>query len=68
LPENVLHEETGWVVPKRNPAALCEKIKAVLAMSHHERQNITWQARERIEQHFTLKDQKQQFKAFFTED
>ena len=68
LPENVLHQETGWVVPKRNPAALCKKIKEVLAMSQHERQNITRQARKRIEQHFTLEHQKQQFIAFFPEE
>ena len=36
LAENVLDGKTGWVLPKRQPELLAEKIKDVIGMSHTE--------------------------------
>lgn len=66
LSENVLHEKTGWVVPKRNPAALAAKIKAILQLTSEERDRISKAAAERVSTHFSLKQQQSSFMAFYS--
>ena len=64
--ENVLAEQTGWVVPKRSPELLAEKIAEVISLPNSEKERIRKQARERIEREFSLDIQRQKFVAFYT--
>jgi colanic acid/amylovoran biosynthesis glycosyltransferase len=68
LKENVIHEESGWIVPKRNPVALAKKIIEVIHLSEVEKQKVSQQAQSRVKEYFSLKDQEQQFIAFYEKD
>ena len=66
LQENILHDKTGWVVPKRNPELLAEKIEYVLNLSDSVKDMIRTNARKRVEEDFNLEKQKQAFVDFYT--
>ncbi|MBK5214591.1 MAG: glycosyltransferase family 4 protein [Flavobacteriaceae bacterium] len=65
LSENVLDNETGWVVPKCNPKALAEKIQEVLALSVEQKSSITQTAQKRVREEFNLEKQQQEFVGFY---
>ncbi|WP_299114677.1 glycosyltransferase family 4 protein [uncultured Winogradskyella sp.] len=65
LPENVLDNETGWVVPKRNPKALTETIFRVLNMDALALKAIRTKARKRVLNDFAIKRQIQSFIDFY---
>jgi colanic acid/amylovoran biosynthesis glycosyltransferase len=65
LKENVLNGQTGWVVPKRNPTALAEKIQEVLLMQHADKEQIRKQARTRVLKEFDLRKQELAFVDFY---
>lgn len=65
LSENVLNNETGWVVPKRNPALLAEKIKEVLELDIIRKNEITDKAMQRVKDNFNIEKQTQEFVAFY---
>ena len=65
LVENVIHNKTGWIVPKRNPQKLAVKIIEVLNMSLEEQNNIRNVAKNRIQITFNLKKQEQEFIEFY---
>ena len=65
LDENVLDEITGWVVPKRQPEVLVQKIIAVMQMSKAEQQAITTHAISRVKETFNLERQNRLFKEFY---
>ena len=56
LPENVADGETGFVVPRRNPPALAEKL-AVLAEDPTLRRQMGQAGRQRVVERFQLADQ-----------
>lgn len=56
LSENVAHGETGFVVPRRDPRALAEKL-ALLAGEPALRQSLAEAGRARVKAHFRLADQ-----------
>lgn len=66
LAENVLHGKTGWVVPKRDTAALATQIKDVLAKPNSELMEISLSARKRVREEFDLKDQIASFVRFYS--
>ncbi|HTJ00121.1 MAG TPA: glycosyltransferase family 4 protein [Dongiaceae bacterium] len=66
LPENVIDGETGFVVPRRNPAALAEKL-ALLARDPEQRRRMGAAGRERVLKHFQLTDQVRNFDRFYQE-
>lgn len=66
LPENVLHEKSGWVVPKRNPQKLAETIVAVSKMASEEKNRIKEFAINRVQKEFNLKKQQQEFVNFYS--
>jgi len=66
LPENVEDGKSGFVVPRRNPEALAEKIKQVLSMPQEKLQAISDYAVERVRKQFDIKDQIKQFINFYT--
>ena len=65
LSENVINNETGFVVPKRNPELLASKIVEVLAISEIEKLALIKQAIERIKTNFTIENQVNQFVDFY---
>ena len=65
LPENVLHEQTGWVVPKLQPELLAEKIIVVSQLSVEEKYAISTQAIERVQTEFNIEKQQQAFVNFY---
>lgn len=65
LPENVLHEKTGWIVPKKNSELLLDTILKIIALPNDEKIKISEQAQNRIEEKFSLSIQKELFKNFY---
>ncbi len=65
LPENVLHERTGWVVPKRQPELLVKQIVDLIHKPVEELQAIRASAIERVRREFALEDQVQAFTRFY---
>ncbi len=65
LSENVLHEQTGWVVPKYSPKALANKIQEVLALSAEEKIRITQTAQKRVKDEFNIEKQQREFIDFY---
>src|SRR5690606_22686098 len=65
LTENVLHGETGWVVPKYSPHLLAEQIKKVLLMADHEKSKIAQNAVNRVREEFNVENQIEEFNAFY---
>lgn len=66
LSENVLHGVTGWVVPRRDPAALTDAIRQVVRMPDTERRAIALAAAERVKKEFTIESQNKAFADFYT--
>ena len=67
LVENIVPNVTGWLVPKRNPNALANKIKEVINLSPNEKQMISIQAIERITPYFSMEEQQRKFVMFYEE-
>lgn len=65
LPENVLHEKTGWVVPKYSPELLADQIIKVLLMEEEEKSRISKNAVERVRKEFNLQKQEKEFLNFY---
>jgi glycosyltransferase involved in cell wall biosynthesis len=65
LIENVVNNETGFVVPKRNSELLASKITEVLAMSEADKLTLIKGAIERIKTNFTIESQINQFVDFY---
>lgn len=64
LPENVVDSETGFVVPRRDPEALADKL-TVLARSPSCRQKMGQAGRERAMANFRLEGQIQKFECLY---
>lgn len=65
LAENVLHEETGWVVPKYSPELLAQRIERVLSMSSEEKKRISQNAIDRVRREFNIEKQQREFLEFY---
>ena len=65
LKENIVNDETGWVVQKNKPTLLAGKIEEVLEMSQKEILSIKSNARHRIETKFNLDYQARLFDRFY---
>jgi colanic acid/amylovoran biosynthesis glycosyltransferase len=65
LPENVLHEKTGWVVPKRQPALLAQQIKEISETPQIKTNTIRRNAIARIKKEFDIKQQCKEFLTFY---
>ena len=66
LSENVLHEKTGWVVPKSTPKLLAKQLTKTVNMSVSEKDIIRDAARSRVEKHFNIEKQQAEFVQFYT--
>ncbi|MCC1484889.1 glycosyltransferase family 4 protein [Winogradskyella immobilis] len=65
LSENVLHNETGWVVPLRKPELLVEKIRSVISLPQTEKDGIIQRAKDRVKHEFNVNKQQQKFYEFY---
>ena len=65
LSENVLDKQTGWVVEKRKPELLAQKIKEVMLLSSSEKESIRTNATRRVQHEFNLEKQQQEFLEFY---
>jgi len=65
LAENVLHGKTGWIVNKRDPAALAGKVLEVIKMDEGERARISYAAMDRINEEFKLSRLVAEYKMFY---
>lgn len=68
LPENVLHEKTGWVIPKKNPTALANTILKIIDLPDEIKSKISRNARGRVTSSFNLNAQHEKFKAFYEDN
>lgn len=66
LPENVLHEKTGWVVPKYSPELLAAQIEKVLLMDAEKKIRISKNAVERVRREFNVEKQEREFVEFYS--
>ncbi len=64
LPENVVDGVTGFVVPRRDPHALADKL-ALLARDPELRQRLGCAGRQRVLERFRLEDQLAKFEALY---
>jgi colanic acid/amylovoran biosynthesis glycosyltransferase len=64
LPENIIDGQTGFVVPRRDPAAMADKM-ILLARDPSLRQAFGKAGRERVKQNFTLAQQLEKFGDFY---
>lgn len=65
LSENVINEESGWIVPKVNPHALAKKIQEVIELPAAVRKGIAENAIHRVNSNFRLESQVRQFNDFY---
>jgi len=65
LRENVLDGITGWVVPKRRPDLLAQKIIEIIKMPHANLLAVSNNAAERVKKEFDLEKQRQEFVNFY---
>ena len=65
LSENIIHEKTGWVVPKRRPEVLAQVIDNVISLPIEEKNRITTNAKQRVTKEFNLKKQQNEFVQFY---
>ena len=65
LPENVIHEKTGWIVKKNSPKKLAEMIKIVLDKSNEDLLKIRLNAINHVKKNFCLEKQSNKFEKFF---
>lgn len=61
LPENVIHDETGWVVKRRSSKNIFNTILKILELSPELRENIGQKAILRIQNNFNLSKQENEF-------
>lgn len=65
LPENVINTKTGWIVEKKQPEKLAEKILEVITLPKEVRLKVTDCAQERVRQDFNLEKQQKEFAEFY---
>ncbi|MBR9845704.1 MAG: glycosyltransferase, partial [Algicola sp.] len=65
LSENVMHNKSGWVVPKREPNLLAKKIREVIYLDEVEKKTIREFAVNRVRSQFGLEDQNLSFLKFY---
>ena len=65
LKENVIDNQTGWVVPKRTPKLLANKLKEVIVLDTVQKNGITQNAVARVKAEFNLEKQMEEFIDFY---
>lgn len=66
LDENIKDGESGWVIQKRQPEFLANKIMEVYHLPEKAKKDISNNAIKRVEKEFNLEKQKNEFSVFYT--
>lgn len=67
LPENVVHEVTGWLFPVGDSGALAQRIQSVSNLSEAKKTKIIKAAKIRVRDQFNIEQQQEEFVKFYTE-
>ncbi|WP_136480581.1 glycosyltransferase family 4 protein [Cognatitamlana onchidii] len=67
LSENIIHKETGWVVPKNEYKYLTETLLHVIDLSQEIKNKIILTAKKRVRDNFNLEKQQQNFLEFYNQ-
>jgi colanic acid/amylovoran biosynthesis glycosyltransferase len=67
LSENIQNNITGFLSPKGQPHLLAQKIIEVEQLSNQQKEQISQKAIQRVHDHFSLEQQKQEFSTFYNE-
>ena len=65
LTENVINNETGWVVPKRQPGLLAHKLIEITLLKGERVEEVRKNVRRRVRNDFSLQLQKERFLHFY---
>jgi colanic acid/amylovoran biosynthesis glycosyltransferase len=65
LSENVIHNQTGWVLEKRNPTLLANKIEEIYNLQDSEKSKISEAAVRHVSNNFKVEDQISSFLKFY---
>ena len=65
LSENIIDNETGWVIKKNNSKVLSNKIIEIINVSLIEKNKVILKSKERIKKEFNLQKQQQEFVDFY---
>ena len=65
LGENILDGETGWVIPKRSPKKIANKIIELISLRNIDVVSIRQSAIDRVQNEFNIKKQEEHFNDFY---
>ncbi len=65
LKENIVDGVTGWLVPKRSPLSIANKIEELTALSKEQKNKVVQNAHTRVKESFSLEFQRNAFKSFY---
>ncbi|WP_068472676.1 glycosyltransferase family 4 protein [Saccharicrinis aurantiacus] len=65
LRENIVDDESGWLVKKRSPDAIANKVIEVLNLSEEKKSKVRAYATNRVKTKFSLEEQIQKFSKFY---
>lgn len=65
LCENVLHNQTGWIIPKRNPQAIADMIIQIINMPQDFLEQVRSAARKRVLSEFLLEKHLQSWISYY---
>jgi len=65
LTENVIHNQTGWIVPKRNSKVLAKRLRDVINLTESDKNKIRLNAQNRVISSFNLIKQQNEFAEFY---
>ncbi|WP_417872720.1 glycosyltransferase family 4 protein [Xanthomarina gelatinilytica] len=68
LAENVLEGKTGWVVAKRQPKALTNKLIEMISLPNKEKAKVMELSKNRVKQVFNLEKQQKLFETFYDDN
>ena len=65
LPENIVHNETGWLFPVENEVALATQLEYVLSLSAADKKTVSEAAKQRVKKYFAIEQQQKSFVSFY---
>lgn len=65
IPENIVHNQTGWIVPRRNPQSLAKQILEILSLPEDKLSQLSAAATIRIKSEFNHTKQKKELLNFY---
>ncbi len=66
LTENIVENETGWLVPVYDASAIANKVVEIINLTDSKKREISNSAIKRVNKEFTIQQQQQKFIKFYT--